>query len=149
MSDWTMLAVMISVSLPIGIALGIYLRYRLRSQATRFVRVCQSMSWQFYAAGTVFFLAFAISSIERFPFFIALCAFATFDLIMAVHGFLRERTRYSLLHLLLATTCAGIFAAFCHWFGMTMAVVAVVGAGGAVLVLFALEWNKHNHSRDH
>jgi hypothetical protein len=86
----------------------------------------------------------AVASWERLPFLILFGAFAALELLYTVRAFVRQRTQYSLLHLFIATTCAAIFAGLCRWFGMAMAVVAGVGAGAAVIALFALEWTDHN-----
>jgi len=144
MSDWIQLAVIIAISVPVGIALRIYLRYRRRDQADRLKRIGETMSWPYFAAGSIFFAALAIGSRDRLPFLVFFCVFAAIQLFWTVRVFLRERSQYSLLHLFIATAGAAIFAGFCRWFGMAMIVVAGVSAGVVVLVLFALEWTKHS-----
>jgi len=144
MSDWQQLALILAISLPIGLGLRFYMRKRHKGHVERLQQVGRSMSWPYYAAGAVFFLAFAVGSRDNVPFLLLFSGFAALQIFMALRQFIRERSQYGLRHLFIAITLAAILTALCRWFGMAMAVVLGVAAGGAVLLLFGLEWAKHS-----
>ncbi len=142
MSDWQQLALIFAISISIGLGLRFYLQRKQSAKFEQIQRVGQSMSWPYYAAGTVFFWAFAVASWDRIPFFALFSAFAVLQLCMAVRQFIRERSRYGVRHLLGAMTVAAILFALGRWFGMAVTVLLGVAAGVASLLLFGLEWVK-------
>ena len=142
MSDWQQLALIFAISIPLGLGLRFYLQRRHQPQLEQIQRVGQSMSWPYYAAGTIFFGAFAVGSWDRIPFFALFSVFAFLELCMAVRQFIRERSRYGVRHLLIAITVAAILFALGRWFGTAVTVLLGVAAGVAVLLLFGLEWVK-------
>ena len=143
MSDWTALAIILAISIPVGLAIGLYLNNNHRQLIDRFKHRSGSMSWTYYAAGAVFFAAMAAGSAARFPFALFFSAIASLQLFCAVRIFLRDRTSYSLLHFLLTINGAAMFVAFCLWFGMQMAIVSGVIAVGAILLeLLFKHWKK-------
>jgi len=143
MSDWHQLALIIAITIPIGLGLRFYLRRRHSDKVERLEQVGRSMSWQYFAAGTVGFLCLAVGSWERIPFLLFFSAFAAMQLFMMIRRFIQERSQFGLRNLFIAVTLAAVLIALCRWFGMAMAVVLGVAAGGAVLVLYVLEWSKH------
>jgi hypothetical protein len=143
MSDWEQLALIVAITVPIGLGLRFYLRRQHKDKLERLQQVGRSMSWRYYAAGAVGFLCLAVGSRDRIPFLLFFSAFAAMQLFMMVRQFIRERSQFGLRNLLIAVTLAAILFALCRWFGMAMVVVVGVAAGGAVLALYGLEWSKH------
>lgn len=149
MSDWHLIALIFAVSIPIGLGLGFYMRGRQKAVVERFQRVNRSISWHYYAACTILFLACAIGSKDSLPFLLMFSTFAALQLFTTVRVFVRERSQYSLRHLFITVTVAAVFFAFCHWFGMAMAVVALVIASSVGLLLLGLEWrNQKTRPKD-
>lgn len=107
----------------------------------------RTMSWPYHAAATVLLLSFAVGSIERLPLLLLFAVFAILELVVTVRVFVRERSQYSLRNLLVTVTLGAVLMKLCLAFGMAMAVVVGVAAGGAVILLFALEWRKHGEER--
>ena len=122
---------MMAFAVTVGLVLRFYLRWRHPRQVEQYQRVGRSLSWPYFAAGVVFFLALAIGLARqhhrRLSLFLIFAGAAT----LCAHSpsvFIRERsTEYGLRHLLIAMTVAAILAALCHWYGMAMAVVLRTG----------------------
>lgn len=148
MLDWFKLALLIAFAIAIGLGLRLYLCWRHPNQVERLQRVSRSLSWPYYAAGMVFFIAFAAGSRDNTPRLVFYLLFAAIQLYAFIRVFVRERTQYGIRHLLITMTFAAVLAALCRWFGMAMAVVLGVAAGAAILFLYALEWVKHRQGRN-
>lgn len=83
-NDATTLLWILGISLPIGLAIGIYLRVRHKPACERYAAYCWNLSWKWYALFGVMFTVHAVSNL-----FQSRLAFAAFGGVFAAaeYGF--------------------------------------------------------------